>query len=270
MYSKSGFVLQWLRYYLSAASGKGHGIHSPFVYDFVVNVLNDQKSFPEYDAIEKLRHELLLDKTLLEIDDFGAGSSSKAGRKRSVSDIARHAAKPARWGQLLFRMARYYRPHRLLELGSSLGISSAYLASGSPDGRLNTLEGSSSVASLAKQNFQKLGLKNIELTRGHFDNTLAKAIVSIPSNNEQRLDMVFVDGNHRKEPTLRYFEMLLPVMTDSSMIVFDDIHWSAEMEDAWRQIYKDQRVMLSVDLFFIGIVFIRKDFKIKQHFIIRH
>ena len=270
MYSSTTLLVKWLRYYFSADNGKGHGIHSPFVYDFIVNVLNDREKYPEYIRIEQLRKELAGDDTILGIEDFGAGPSRNAGKNRSVADIVTNAAKTRKWGQLLFRMAHYYKPENMLELGTSLGISAAYLASGNLRGKLVTLEGATSAASLATQNFQKLGLKNIELIQGNFDKTLQNVIVSIPSKRAPKVDMVFVAGNHRKESTLRYFEMLLPVMADSSMIVFDDVHWSVEMEEAWKQICGDQRVMLSMDLFFIGIVFFRKEFKIKQHFRIRH
>lgn len=270
MYSKTSLSLKWFQYYLAAASGGGHGIHSPFVFDFIVRVLNDRKKYPEFDRIERLRKELMLDKTILEIEDLGAGSLTSTGSNRSVKAIVKSAARTKKWGKFLFRLAHHYQPKNMLELGTSLGISTAYLASGNPEGKLITMEGAASVASLAKQNFQRLGLKNIELIGGHFDNTLPELIVSLRTNQVQKFDVVFVDGNHRKTSTLGYFEMLLPEMADSSIIVFDDVHWSADMEDAWKCICNDQRVLLSVDLFFMGIVFLRKEFKVKQHFTIRY
>jgi len=148
-------------------------------------------------------------------------------------------------------------------LGTSLGISSAYLASGNPNGKLLTIEGASSISAVANKNFQSLGLTNIELLTGNFDIILPDILkASVP-------DFVFIDGNHRKEPTLDYFHQLLKKAGESSIFIFDDIHWSREMEAAWHEIKNHSSVMLTVDLFFIGLVFFRPEFKVKQDFIIR-
>ena len=133
MYSRLRLAKKYFHYYLSAANGKGHGIHSPFVYDFVRNVLNDRSSYPAYAGVEALRAQLLRDPTLLEVEDLGAGSALQASRQRSISDIARHAAKSKKLGQLLYRITRYYHPAIVLELGTSLGLSTAYLSAGAAD-----------------------------------------------------------------------------------------------------------------------------------------
>ena len=130
MYSRYRLAQKYLHYYFTAANGKGHGIHSPFVFDFILHVLNDRVAYPDYAAVEDLRGRLRKDGTLLEIEDLGAGSAWKAPRQRSVGDITRRAAKPAKLGQLLYRVARYYRPVRVVELGTSLGFSTAYLVAG--------------------------------------------------------------------------------------------------------------------------------------------
>lgn len=264
MYSKFRLATKYLRYYLSAVNGRGHGIHSPFVFDFIRHVLNDRRGFYAYAQIENLRKELLADHTLIEVEDFGAGSVVSTGRHRSVSSIARHAAKPPRLGQLLFRIVDHYKPRAILELGTSLGLSAAYLASGNPLARLVTIEGSTAIAGLAKKNFEKLSLSNIEVITGNFDDVLPETIRRLPVT-----DLVFIDGNHRKAPVLSYFNQIMNNAGPDSVFIFDDIHWSPEMEEAWQVIKDDPRVLLTVDLFFIGLVFFKKDFKIKQHFTIR-
>jgi predicted O-methyltransferase YrrM len=256
---------KYLHYYLSAANGKGHGIHSPFVFDFVNHVLNDKRSFYAYAQIENLRKELLADHSLIEVQDFGAGSVFVPGKHRSVASIARHAAKSPKLAQLLFRIVNYYQPTTMLELGTSLGLSAAYLASGNPFARLITLEGAASIARLAKKNFKRLDLHNIELVTGNFDDILPAVTCQLSS----LIDLAFIDGNHRKGPTLSYFNQIMNKAGPDSIFIFDDIHWSREMEEAWQAIKDDPRVMLTVDLFFLGLVFFRKDFKIKQHFTIR-
>jgi predicted O-methyltransferase YrrM len=264
MYSRWQLAKKYLHYYTSAANGKGHGVHSPFVFDFIIKVLNDKRHFDAYDQVEGLRKKLLCDKKELEIEDFGAGSAINKTSRRTIADLARHAAKPKKYAQLLFRIVQYYQPATILELGTSLGISTAYMALGNPRATVLTGEGSSAIATQARQNFRQLGLSQVQLTEGNFDNTLPLLLQQLPVAG-----LAFIDGNHRLEPTLQYFQQLLPHTNEHSIIIFDDIHWSEGMEQAWQQVKDHPAVTLSIDLFFIGLVFFRKDFKVKQHFTVR-
>ena len=264
MYSPFQLALKYFKHFLTASNGKGHGMHSPFVFDFITKILNDKTVYPEYEKVEALRMQLSNDSAVLEVEDFGAGSVIDKKRKRSISSIAKNAAKPKKFGQLLFRMVKHYQPATILELGTSLGITTSYLSLAKPDARLITMEGSKEIADFAKQDFQKLKLKNIELVEGNFDNTLSSVVHGLST-----VDFAFIDGNHRKEPTIKYFQQLLAKTNNDSILVFDDIHWSSEMEAAWQTIRKNAAVTCSIDLFFIGIVFFRKEFKEKQHFVIR-
>ena len=264
MYSLFQLGLKFLKYYLAASNGKGHGMHSPFVFDFIMNVLNDKTIYPEYERVEELRNKLLSDSTVLEVEDFGAGSMMDKKNKRSISSIAKNAAKPKKFGQLFFRMIKYYQPETILELGTSLGITTSYLSLAKPDARLITMEGSKEIASVAKKNFAALGSNNVQLVEGNFDTTLSSVVSGLPT-----VDFAFIDGNHRQEPTQRYFQELLAKSNNDSILVFDDIHWSSEMEAAWETIKNNAAVTCSIDLFFIGIILFRKEFKEKQHFVIR-
>lgn len=264
MYSPLQLGVKYLKNWITAFNGKGHGMHSPFVFEFITKVLNDKTSYPEYGKVEGLRNQLLKDDTVLNVEDFGAGSGIDKKNKRSISSIAKNAAKPKKFGQLLFRMVKYYKPNAILELGTSLGITTSYLSLAKPDARLITMEGSKEIAEVAKKNFETLEIRNIEIIEGNFDNTLSSLITHLSS-----VDFAFIDGNHRKEPTVRYFQQLLTKINNDSILVFDDIHWSSEMEAAWETIKNNAAVTCSIDLFFIGIVFFRKEFKEKQHFIIR-
>ena len=172
--------------------------------------------------------------------------------------------KPRKFSQLFFRMVNYYQPQYIFELGTSLGITSSYMASALPSAKVVTMEGAPAVAAVAKSNFKKLSLSNIQVVEGNFDATLPSVLQSTPS-----VGLAFVDGNHRKGPTLQYFEQLLNKANDNSILIFDDIHWSREMEEAWASIQSHPRVTLTIDLFFIGIIFFRKEQKAKQHFIVR-
>ena len=161
-------------------------------------------------------------------------------------------------------MVKYYKPKTILELGTSLGITTSYLSLAKPDARLITMEGSKEIGQVAKNNFRNLEISDVEIIEGNFDNTLSSVVRGLST-----VDFVFIDGNHRQEPTERYFRELFPKINNDSILVFDDIHWSSEMEAAWENIKKDAAVSCSIDLFFIGIVFFRKEFKEKQHFVIR-
>lgn len=264
MYSPFTLATRYLKYYLTASNGKGHGTHSPFVFDFITQVLNNRNHYYAYDSVEALREKLKLNKEIIQVEDMGAGSGSTKSNTRSIASIAKHAAKPKKYGQLLFRIVNHYQPYTILELGTSLGITTSYLALGNQQANLVTIEGSKAIAEKALENFAYLGVNNVKLVQGNFDRILPKTVEALA-----KIDMAFVDGNHRKKPTLDYFEQLLPVMTESSVMVFDDIHWSADMEEAWEQIRGDKRVMLSIDLFFLGLIFFNPAFKVKQHFTIR-
>ena len=264
MYTSFQLAKKYLHYFFTASNGKGHGVHSPFVFNFINQVLNDKKQYDCYAAIEAQRQLLLQDSNLIAVEDFGAGSAVMKSNKRVVKNIAASSLKPKKFAQLLFRIAQYYNPSVMLELGTSLGITSCYLATGNPAGTVFTCEGSSAIATIAQHNFDALQLKNIRLTEGDFAKTLQPLL-----HQTGKIDLAFIDGNHRKEPTIAYFTTLLQHANPSAILIFDDIHWSEEMEAAWAIIQQHPAVTLSIDLFFIGLVFINPDFKVKQHFTIR-
>jgi predicted O-methyltransferase YrrM len=248
----------WLR------SGNAHGLHSPFVFGLYTSVVRHTGTFGAYAPIEERRRQLLSSAATISVTDFGAGSHTGAGRQRRVADIARTAAKPPHLAKLLFRLANYFRPATILELGTSLGLTTAYLAAADSRHRVLTFEGCPNVAAVARETFAELHLRNIDIIEGNIDETLAPVLAALA----KPVDLAFFDGNHRYEPTLRYFELCLAHRTDDSVFVFDDIHWSADMERAWEVIKAHPDVTLTVDLFYLGLVFFRKN-QPKQHFWLR-
>jgi predicted O-methyltransferase YrrM len=264
MYSSFQLAFKYLNYYWSASNGKGHGIHSPSVFDFVTKVLSDKKEYEDYSKVENLRKKLLHDQTVIAVEDLGAGSSSSAARERAVSSITKNALKSKKYAQFLYRTAKYYQPQTIIELGTSLGVTTSYFSLAKPGANIFTLEGAQEIANIAKQNFKTLALQNIKLVEGNFDYTLPSVLYHLSS-----VDLAFIDGNHRREPTENYFNWLLPKAGNDSVFIFDDIHWSPGMEQAWNNIKAHPAVRCTVDLFFIGLVFFRNEFKEKQHFTIR-
>lgn len=239
-------------------------MHSPFTFDFIQKVLRDNKKYPCYDSIELVRKKLLQDHQIITVEDFGAGSSIIKNEERKISAIASSSLKPKKYAQLLFRIVQYYQPSSIIELGTSFGLSTAYMANGNSAASIYTCEGAKSIAKIAAETFTTLMLPNIKLITGDFNQTLPDLLKEI-----KKVDLAFIDGNHRKEPTLQYFQQLLECRCDESIFIFDDIHWSAEMEAAWKLIQQHPAVTSSIDLFFIGIVFFRTEFKVPRHFYIR-
>lgn len=261
--------LQWelakkyLNYYFTA--GSRHDVHSPFVFDLVEKVLRDKKKPAAFGEIENLRKSLLHSSETLQVTDLGAGSLTNAGRERKVSDITRHAAKPPKFGQLFYRLIQYFQPEYLLELGTSMGMSTSYMAKAAPNATIHSIEGCPNIAARAGRNFESLHLSNIRQHVGNFDTVLPSLLKELP-----RLDYVYIDGNHRSAPTLSYFEQCLEKAHEDSLFIFDDIHWTPDMEAAWNKIQEHPQVTFTVDLFFIGLVFFRKDMKVKQHFVLKY
>lgn len=244
-----------------------HGIHSPFVFNLYNQVICHQGTYYAFAEIENLRRQLYATRKRIAVTDFGAGSraikTNPTTNIKRISQIARVAANPPPVAQLLFRLVNFQQPATILEMGTSLGLSTAYLAAAKKQARVFTLEGCPLTAQLAQTNFKNLKLKNIQVISGNFDDTLPAVLKEV-----ETLDFVFFDGNHRYEPTMRYFTWCLAKRTENSVFVLDDIYWSAEMAQAWQEICAHPEVMISIDLFQVGLVFFRKN-QPKQHFTIK-
>lgn len=263
----AGKIQQVLKYlkYLGKAKTK-HGIHSPFIYDLVTKVIDDNIVYPAYRKVEDQRNKLLRNRNLLEIVDFGA-SAGRAGYTTAferVKDIASRSSITPKQGQLLYRLVKYFKPEIMLELGTSLGISSIYQVSGSPESFFIGIEGCAATAAIAEENLNKFSdAKSYSIVIGNFNNTLSGVLEKL-----DKLDYAFIDGNHAYKPTVEYFKKILPYTHEYSMIIIHDIYWSKGMEQAWDEIRKNPMVTITVDLYSMGLVFFRKGLP-KQDFIIR-
>lgn len=243
-----------------------HGIHSPFVFNLYNQVIAHTGIYYAFPIVEALRRQLAQNRRIITVTDLGAGSRlghATHTTTKSIRQIARVAAQPPRLAQLLFRLVNFQQPAVILEIGTSLGLTTAYLAAARSQAQVYTLEGCPATAQLAQAHFKQLQLANVTLVTGNFEDTLPAVLKKIPA-----LDFVFFDGNHRYEPTLRYFQWCLTKRTDASIFVLDDIYWSAEMTRAWRAVCAHPEVTLSIDLFYFGLLFFRPH-QPKQHFTIR-
>ena len=265
MHSTFTLAYRYLMHWITASSGKGHGIHSPFVYDFVRNVLMQPSCDPRFNTIEAVRSHFLQDhSTTLPIEDRGAGSRTTTSSVRSVSSIARSALKPSRYAQLLHRMIRHCTMDGVLELGTSLGITTRYLSAAQPKNGVTSIEGAPALAAFTAERLQKEGYDQVTVLTGDFSEHLERVLSTMHGSK-----LIFMDGNHQYQPTMEYFHTVVRYINEEDILVVDDIHWSAEMEKAWEDLKKNEQATCFVDLFFMGIVFFRKDFKEKQCFAIR-
>ena len=242
-----------------------HALHSPFVYSLYTQAIRSRAKPPASAQIEALRKTLRHSGETVQVTDYGAGSRTHNGLVRLVADIARSAQKPPRYAQLLYRLAQYTNAKTVLELGTSLGLTTAYLAQAVAEtgGQLISFEGCPNIADLARRHLTQLSCGPAEIVTGNLDQTLADRLVNLSP-----LDLVFFDANHRCEPTLTYFETALANAHNDSLFVFDDIHWSADMEQAWATIQAHSATRVTIDLFGVGLVFFRRE-QPKQHFVLR-
>ena len=252
--------IQYIAYLFKARGA--HGIHSPFVYELYHKVVKDKTEFYDFAPIEHLRERLHHSKEVIEVVDFGAVGNSKYNKK--VKDIAKRSAIPAKEGRLLFRLVNFMQPRNMVEMGTSLGISTLYQHKACLEANMITMEGSPGTSSYAGVNFRIMKADSINRVVGDFKETLPEVIKSLPL-----IDYVFFDGNHRKEATMEYFHKFLPLVSDRCVFVFDDIRWSTDMYEAWKEIIEESSATVTVDLFSFGLVFFNPT-QVKQHFVLRY
>ncbi|MCX6247719.1 MAG: class I SAM-dependent methyltransferase [Bacteroidetes bacterium] len=256
-------VIRFLRHRIKAKSK--FDLHSPFIYQFYSNVVNDKTKYPEPRQVERLRSRLLKDQGYIKMSDLGAGAGDIPWCHRiiPVTRVVRRSCVQPAYGRFLFRMARYFKPAVMVELGTSLGISTSYLALGNPEGVITTIEGCQETAAFARKNFEHLSLLNVNQLTGPFEEVLPGLLEKLG-----KVDLVFIDGNHRKKPSLHYFYQCLQHIHEDSVLILDDIHWSGEMEKAWKEIQEHPSVTITIDLFRMGLVFFKSGLS-KEDFILR-
>lgn len=252
-------ILQYIKFLLR--SSNEHGVHSPFVFELVTKCFYDKKRYSEYQKIREYKEKLYQNNQVIEVTDFGAGSRVFKSNKRKISKIARTAGITKRRARLLFRICRYLNVKNTLELGTSLGIATAALASHKTNS-VTSIEGCPETSGVAKNSLRSSGFDNIQIKTGEFSSIL-------PDQTNQQYDLVYFDGNHSKEATLHYFNLLISSKHNNTLFLFDDIHWSREMNEAWETIKTNEEVSITIDTFYQGLVFFRKEHLEKEHFTMR-
>lgn len=254
-------IITYIKFLFSATNQ--HGVHSPFVFDLVTNCFYDKNQHPFYKKLKQYRKFLYKDNSIISVTDFGAGSRVFKHHKRKVNKIARMAGLTPKRAKLLARINLYFKPKKVLELGTSLGLGTSAMSFGYPKSEITTLEGCPNTLNKAKSLFNTFKINNTTTVNTEFSNYLNNL------ENNQIFDLIYIDGNHQKKPTLEYFKLLINHVHDNSIMIFDDINWSKEMTEAWEEIKNHPKVSISIDTFFWGFVFFRKENKHQEHFSIR-
>ncbi|MFK5879369.1 MAG: class I SAM-dependent methyltransferase [Flavobacteriaceae bacterium] len=239
-----------------------HGVHSPFVFDLITKCFYKKTTLTKLKLITDYRNDLLQNKNKVEITDFGKGSKVFKTNSREISKIATVAGISKKRSELIIRLVAYLKLNNILEIGTSLGIGTASMHIGNSKSTITTLEGCPQTLQVAKNQFKKFDFNSVDFVEGQFKTTLPNCLKS------KTYDLIYFDGNHQKQPTLEYFEQSLNAIHNDSVFIFDDIHWSKEMTEAWEEIKKHPKVTITIDTYFWGVVFFRKE-QPKEHFTIR-
>jgi len=254
-------IREFIRYKLKAQSA--FKVHSPFAYDFYTSVVISKQKLPDgLQNVEKIRKECLRSSEKITVTDLGTGAGVKPV-ERKIQDIMRQYSNSKKDAFLLYRMVKNLRPSQILELGTSLGISTMYLSMADKQIPVTTIEACPQTAEVASRNFEKLSL-SVNIVIGNLNHVL---IPTLEKTGVQ--EFVFFDGNHTKEATLQYFDACVQYIDDRSVFVFDDIYWSPGMKEAWEIIISHPEVRTSMDLYRLGIVFFDKKIA-KQHFVLKY
>ena len=265
----------WLKHQLTARNTGGHGVHSPYLFEWVRMVMSDKNTYYFWDEIEEIRREMLEDTRELEFVDYGSGKvkgeNGKVKTARRVKDIAKGSLAKRRYAQMLARLVNWLGGNGkvksengkeglvVVELGTSLGVTTAYLAAMDSRNKVVTYEGCPAVAEVARANWEKLGLSNIACVVGEITAN------SLQLTGGSGIDVAFIDANHTCEATLTYFNALASRVHEKSVVVVDDIHYNEDMEKAWKAICADERVTTTMDLYRMGLVFFDKHYWRKHY-----
>ena len=252
-------ILKYINYKLTAYTE--HDLHSPFLYNFYMELIKNEHPFGDFEELDAIRKELQKNAIAIDITDFGAGSKKLKSNKRQINDIAKHGIAQKKQAEFLYRLLNKFTPKTVVELGTSIGLTSLYLSKAVPKSNIYTIEGCPNLYQFSKQLFKTStdSVSNIISINGNFNDEFPKLLSKIDN-----LDFLYIDGNHAYEPTMNYFKQALEKKNVNSIFVFDDIYWSEEMQQAWKEICAHNEVTLSLDLFYFGIVFSEQRIKRKN------
>ena len=210
-------------------------------------ILDSMFQMSSYIDCCEYRLNMLADNTMLNVKDFGTGNSGM----RKVKDIARRSSTDVRYGGVMQKIIDSFKVESILELGTSVGIGTMFLARTNAKAEITTVEGCPETCKFAKSEFAKRKIANVNFINDDFDHLFASNALK-----DKYFDLTFIDGNHTSEATIRYFDNIIKRYSNKkSIIIVDDINWSRDMYDAWKEISSLMPDSLRINLFRMGIIF---------------
>ncbi len=261
MNSRLKYAHKYFKYYLFAKHKKGHGIHSPFIFNLIINVFRNKKNDKELIEVFDIYNSYRKNNIALKFEEIGAGTTFNKSKNISIGEIIKRSSVNKKYGKLIYDLVKYFNPANILEIGSSVGISTAFIAQAALKANFKSIEGVGEKIKIAQEIATELK-QSTEFIIGNFDTVLDSVL-----NQYEKLDFVFFDGNHKKKNTLEYFNLCLKKAHNETVFVFDDIHWSEEMEEAWNEIKNHSKVRVSLDLFRMGLIFFKKELSYENYVI---
>lgn len=232
-------------------------IHSPFVFEFATQVLEDDRYFYDFEVIEDLRDELLSDSTMIAVHD----SKRALPQKQKIKTLTKALEISALQGQFLFRLTHHYQPKVILDIGTGFGIKTLYQATASYQHQVITLEENPALSKVAQQNFQRFSRVKIKTIIGGFEEKLPSLLPKLNT-----IDCVFLDMSCCSPISL--FEICLPFIHNDTIFVLNHIHASPTMNQIWQTLQQHTAVTFSIDVFQLGLLFFRKEMIEKQDFVL--
>lgn len=247
---------EYLLYFLDRTDH--HSLQTPFAFSIYENLryyysLNREGN----SALEKIRTELAHDYRIIATQDEGAGSNYADGSNRSIASICKISCSALKYN-LLYQFLMTMTPNSVVvELGTSLGINTGYLATKS-NGSVYTFEADPALLQIAMRNLSHL--TNIRFILGNIQTTLPEFL-----REQSQIDFIQVDAHHTYEATLLYCELVWPYLHEESIVIIGDIHWSTDMKKAWSEIKKFPNVSSSMDFFECGVLFFKQGIQLEHH-----
>lgn len=253
-------VLEYIKYRWKA---KGrHGIHSPFIYDLVDECFRLKVEQSDLRKLSGISKQLSTDQRIIEIEDHGAGSK-RLSNQRKIATIFNTSSSNGKYGRLFYQLMRHFHYKQVLELGTSLGVGTMHFSLGNPQANITTIEGCANTAAIARENFDRLGIKNIQLINATFQSYFEE------NPTLEKLDLVFIDGHHERSATLNYLNEIEPFIHEETLIILDDIRWNNDMFRLWNELVESSAYNVTIDLFRMGIIS-KRSFQEKEHFILKY
>ena len=248
-------ILSRLKYLLKARHKGGHGIHSPFLFRLITEVIEDRKNNPEYEIIERLHNRAF------EILPKNIGASFPKINHQAdwsllkLSTLYNKAELPAKYRKMVVRLIYEFEPSAIIHFGPALGVNLAAMA----------------IANNFRPVYQISGDPAYDIFAAELlSDSMIPNVCFLSENEVPPIQPSFILVNSPDNPgkLRKVVQQCLRRHVDNDVLILRGIHQSVEMETIWRELIGNKIVRVSIDQFEIGLVLFRKGLQ-KEDFIHR-